>query len=196
MDFPMVLRAMGPLDSIIQAAGRCNREARLVDKGRVVVFRPAEGKLPPGFYRTATGVTEALLNAFKGNNPERDGVPTEYFTELYQTINTDRDDVQGSRSRFDYPETSQRFRMIDDETEPVVVQYGSPRERARVRSLVEQLRAGTPAGRYVMRELQPYLVSMRTADADKYRSQGLIGEVTEGPGEWLGVYDSVRGLQP
>jgi CRISPR-associated endonuclease/helicase Cas3 len=166
-----------------------------VDKGRVVVFRPADGKLPPGFYRTATGITAALLNAFRGN-PERDGVATEYFTELYHTINTDRDDVQASRSRFDYPETSQRFRMIDDDMEPVAVQYGSPREQSRIRSLVEQLRAGTPAGRYLIRELQPYLVSVRTADADKYRAQGLIGEVTEELGEWLGVYDSVRGLHP
>jgi hypothetical protein len=84
--------------------------------------------------------------------------------------------------------------MIEDVTEPVVVHYGAPRERARVQGLLEHLRAGTPAGRYVMRELQPYLVSLRHRDADQYRGHGLIGEVTDGLGEWLGAYDTVRGL--
>jgi CRISPR-associated endonuclease/helicase Cas3 len=58
LDFPAVVRAVGPLDGIIQAAGRCNREGRL-DRGRVTVLRTEGERTPPGAYRTATGVTYA-----------------------------------------------------------------------------------------------------------------------------------------
>ena len=43
VDFPVVWRAHAGLESIIQAAGRCNRNGR-VPQGDVFVFEPAEGE--------------------------------------------------------------------------------------------------------------------------------------------------------
>ena len=48
VDFPIAYRALGPLDSIIQTAGRCNREGRHAEPRPVIIFRPTEGgHLPP-----------------------------------------------------------------------------------------------------------------------------------------------------
>ncbi|MFZ3064270.1 MAG: CRISPR-associated helicase Cas3' [Nitrospirota bacterium] len=111
IDFPVVLRAMGPLDSIVQSAGRCNREGLLVDEnsrlrlGEVVVFSPQDGGLPPGIYNTATNITMAHLNIARlATDPE---LFKEYFTELYQVTPTDYQrrgshTVQHERAEFNF----------------------------------------------------------------------------------------------
>jgi CRISPR-associated endonuclease/helicase Cas3 len=192
LDFPLVLRALGPLDAIIQAAGRCNREGRL-DRGRVVVFRPADAGLPPGAYRTATDVTRALLG--RGDlDLDRADVPREYFRQLFAVVQTDRENVQACRARLDYPEVARRFRMIEPTVSVVVTDYGSDEERAQVREMLDRLRRGTPHARALLRRLQPYLVGIRAHEAARYERQGLITPVLAGLGEWHGGYDRTRGL--
>ncbi|HUY20356.1 MAG TPA: CRISPR-associated endonuclease Cas3'' [Candidatus Binataceae bacterium] len=196
LDFPLVMRAMGPLDSIIQAAGRCNREGRLPEKGRVIIFTPQTGGLPPGFYKTATGVTSAILagpgkSAMDANDAS---IAVAYFKRLFDSLVTDREGIQKLRRSFDYPQVAARFRMIDDLNESVVVFYGSSGEQRRIRKIVDRLRAGAPEGRQLMRRLQPWIVPVRTDAAARFRARGLIREITGGIGEWLGGYDPIRGL--
>jgi CRISPR-associated endonuclease/helicase Cas3 len=62
LDFPLVLRALAPLDSIIQAAGRADREGKLTANlgepgGRVVVFLPEDNRTPPNEYAEGTALT-------------------------------------------------------------------------------------------------------------------------------------------
>lgn len=198
IDFPLVLRALGPLDSIVQAAGRANREGNL-DTGRVVVFQPVEGGLPRGAYQRATQTTRTMLNAgaLDMHDP---AMLKQYFTRLYQLEDTDRNEIQKKRSELDYPETARRFRMIDDDTVSVVItDYGTEAEQKKVRSLINALRAGAPPTRDRMRQLQPYLVSLWRHQADKHMQAGFLSpQDSEGlaPGiwEWTGEYDPVRGL--
>ena len=108
VDFPFVLRAVGPLDGIIQAAGRCNREGTLAE-GRVLVFEPVIGGLPGGSYRAATGQTRVLLGS--GSLDPDDPVTTRsYFRALYALLNTDRARIQPLRRSLDYPEVGRAFR--------------------------------------------------------------------------------------
>ena len=94
LDFPTVLRAFGPLDRIVQAAGRCNREGELAS-GRVVVFDPEEGKLPGRAYRSATDICRNLLSQsdFNFNDPNS---YQRFFQSLYQVVETDKENVQSS----------------------------------------------------------------------------------------------------
>jgi len=180
LDFPRVYRAIGPLDRIVQAAGRCNREGRRPEKGQVVVFRPQDGKMPPGEYRKAFEETSILLNRenLDWNDP---GIFEEYFRRLYQGLKTDAQEVQKYRAVRDFPEVAARFKMIPDDTTAVLVRYDD-----RADDLVQQLRRrGLRAGD--VRSLQPYLVSLRNRDFKA--TEELREELAPGIWLWLGNYD-------
>ena len=70
LDFATVFRAEAPLDAIIQAAGRCNREGGQ-ERGRVVVFRPPDDASPQGVYRTGRDIARVVrqLPHFDPNDP-------------------------------------------------------------------------------------------------------------------------------
>ncbi len=192
LDFPLVLRALSPLVSIVQAAGRCNREG-ILRRGRCIVFRPAEGGLPPGAYRVGADLTRTIYGA--GNLDLHDIRATEtYFTQLFTTVGTDREKIQQLRKELDFPEVARKFRMIDDDTESVAVMYGFAEEQHEVRKALDQLRTGTAKAREILRSIQPYLVSLHSRQAAKYRADGMIAPVIDGVGEWLGKYDGTRGL--
>jgi CRISPR-associated endonuclease/helicase Cas3 len=192
IDFPVVFRAVAPLDSIIQAAGRCNREGRL-ERGRVVVFEAAEGHTPPGFYRTATDEARTVLARGVDLNT-LDGVQR-YYELLYRDVDTDRERIQALRRAFDYPAVAARYRLIADETLPAVALGYAPRP-ARLQALLDALRARKEDPRHVMRQLQPYLVSIYRSRADAYLRQGLLTEVLPTLYLWHGRYDRVRGIVP
>lgn len=192
LDFPLVLRAVAPLDAIIQAAGRCNREGRLA-RGRVIVFQPTDGGYPSKPYKAAADITLALL-ARGDLDPDDPAAAREYFQQLFRTFEVDREQIQGLRAAFDYPRVAELFRLIDDDTESVVVRYGSDEERREVVKRCEQLRRDPSDARRLLRQLQPYLVSLYLHHAERYRNQGLIVPLTPGVGEWLGSYHPVRGL--
>ena len=118
LDFATVFRAEAPLDSIIQAAGRCNREGRLGRPGRVIVFRPPDDSSPPGVYRSGRDIARVVreLPGFDPHDPE---AVRRYFELLFGTaVDTDRNKVQHARKNLDFPAVADRFRMIDDDASP------------------------------------------------------------------------------
>ncbi|MCA9774349.1 MAG: CRISPR-associated endonuclease Cas3'', partial [Myxococcales bacterium] len=124
VDFPIVYRAFGGLDSIVQAAGRCNREGRL-ERGRVVVFR-APSEPPFGMPRKGLAETASLLREFEGAlDAEDPAVSERYFRALYHASTLDSHHIQTKRRELKFANVSAKFKMIEDgATETVVVPWG------------------------------------------------------------------------
>jgi len=213
IDFPVVLRALGPLDRIVQAAGRCNREGVLA-AGRLVVFDPVDGHLPPGAYRTATDITRGLLAQ---GIPDLDDPELfeRYFGSLFGVVNLDQKGIQALRRQTEFAQVADAFRMIDDDSVSVVVRYrgmatpmpaknrrGPRRDHDMLsRQVLADLRhVGEKPDfakmRPMLRRAQPYVVSVRQRAVAEAASQGLVSELVAGLWAWEGGYDDVVGLIP
>ena len=112
--------AFGPYDSIVQAAGRCNRRGLRPTKGVVHVFRPAEPGIPKGLYHTATSQTDLLrrIDRADPNDPESF---TDYFRLLYQLAVPDECVIQKERAKLHFEQVDELFKIIEDNTFPVLV---------------------------------------------------------------------------
>ena len=185
LDFPTVYRAIAPLDRIVQAAGRCNREGR-ENKGRVVIFDPNEGSTPKGEYDTAIAITKNILKS-----PDLDldspAIFEQYFRELYKNVAKDKQGIQEFRKNLNYPKVAENFKFIKDDTTPVVIQYDD-----RVRDLLRLIeRRGLLSGDW--RSLQPYLVNLRNHEFKQ--AEELRREIA--PSLWVwhdGNYDPIKGI--
>ena len=167
LDFPVVYRAMAGLDSIAQAAGRCNREGRLNEcgeLGRVYVYEPEKPPRMPWLKRCKGRADEALRSL-----PDADPLGLEamrrYFELLYDVQELDKKKIysrlnQQPRSALYIPfcEIAGDFRFIEDDTIGVIV----PVEPA-AQELVRELRY-TQFPRTTLRKLQQYSVALRTKE--------------------------------
>lgn len=193
IDFPLVLRAMAPLDSIIQAAGRCNREGRL-ERGRVVVFETAQGHVPRGAYRIGTNQARVVLKQY-GTDLGAATAARRYFERLYDTVDLDRHDIQRKRQCLDYPATDKAFEMIPDNQVSVLVQYGNCEQRKEMEGVLDDLEQYRINPRDALRRLQPYLVQVPRYQVDDLQAQGWITETRLSDlYYWHGRYDDVRGI--
>jgi hypothetical protein len=121
-----------------------------------------------------------------------------YFRQVLETVDLDREQIQQTRATLDYHNVAQRFRMIDEDNEEVIVAYGNDEARQRVGDLIAQLQQKPANARLLLRQLQPYLVSLRVPLAQKYRAAGLIEPLADftGLSIWHGTYHDVLGLVP
>ncbi len=170
IDFPVVYRALAGLDSIAQAAGRCNREGRL-QQGIVHVFE-AEGENPRGDrQRRATGARRALE---KHTDPLGLEAVREFFQHLFEIENLDRPGIleillhDPRALHFNFRQAAEAFRMIDSHMYDVIVPFND--EAA---SLINILRhTSHPAA--LLRSLQPYVTQLPENEFRVLKNGGAI----------------------
>lgn len=196
LDFPVVYRALAGLDSIAQAAGRCNREGRL-DKGRMVIFAPPS-KIPPGHLRQASELGRQLLvdNVDDPLAPERF---ERFFKELYWLKGDGLDkydilsDLDAKNSlQINFRTAAGKFHIIDEATQaPVIVKYDKGAE------LVDLITKKGPE-RWLLRKLQRYVVNLPRYIHTKLLASGAIREIH--PGIYVqghaALYHPELGFQP
>ncbi len=177
IDFPVVYRALAGLDSIAQAAGRCNREGKLPSLGAVRVFIPPK-PAPSGLLRFGE---QAMKNMMV--NPPKEWLDpsnfARYFDLYYEQIHSfDKQEIiknmltPSSRLALQFRSAAKAFKMIDDNgSQGIVVRYDQKAE-----SLLEQLRhAG--ASRDLMRRLGRYSVSLPRYHFEALQKRGDLEEI-------------------
>lgn len=179
IDFPVVFRALAGLDSISQTAGRCNREGKIVNGGRLIVFR-ATTEPPAGVLRLGKAITESLLNSddvLRGNDSSLDltspVIFDTYFRLFYTGVQLDGAGVQNARASLDFPEVAKRFRMIDSATYPVVVPYENAYE------ILDAVRTKLKPSRDDFRSLQTFIVQIYANEFKALDNIGALGSIHE-----------------
>lgn len=203
VDFPVVFRALAGLDSIAQAAGRCNREGRLA-QGEVHVFvRPIPKVLAQ--LRTAADTSVSLLD--QGLPDALAPVAFErYFRLFYQRLpGHDVHDVvpeledRDKLLQFNFRTAARKFRLIDDEDQVslLVPYHRIDEQHAPLGALIAKLEKGE-TDRWLMRATQRYTVTIRKRHLPDLERQGDVKELQ--PGLYLlqdeTIYDRVFGLLP
>lgn len=127
MDFPMVYRELAPLESIIQSAGRCNREGQLKDengtliKGDVYLFALTDSGQPSKQYRSWSEFATLL---YKGNEERLYSYDfySDYYRKLVENFgNTDKQKITEDRMNLRFQTVADKYKIIDSNTYPVFI---------------------------------------------------------------------------
>jgi CRISPR-associated endonuclease/helicase Cas3 len=179
IDFPVVFRAIAGLDSIAQAAGCCNREAKLPQPGQVFVFEP-EHPIPAGHLRQTADTARPLLTEPDLLAPQ---IIQRYFENHYWKRSGEwdqrkimhqfvlSDDLLG----FNFATVARDFRLIETEMPSVIVPYGE-----QVHAIIQQLRSN-PLPNYLLRhQAQRLMVQIHPRTYESLTQTGYIRPVDSG----------------
>lgn len=188
VDFPRVYRSISGLDSIIQAAGRCNREGKLMNEkgekilGEVHVFEPDEdfSKRQPICFKREIDVTNQIMKQYDDiSSPE---AIKDYFTRLYQYNSEVGLDIKAiyksletgfsnGKFEYDFQTIAQQFRLIEENTVPIIIPYDD-----NACKLIEQLRHAEFCSK-IIRSLQSYTVNIYENEYKSLLGEGKLSSV-------------------
>lgn len=197
IDFPMVWRALAPLDSIAQAAGRCDREGRLTQMagrpaGKLVVFEPVEDSMPPEVYKEGAAITRMMLAAGDVSWADPNTI-RRYFDELYHKgAALDPAGIEMLRKEFQFKSVSNLVQWIDDRSEPVLVPFDD-----QARELARQI-PFSGFGLAQIRRAQKYTVNVPPHVLRRGMAIGSIYRLVDGVDYFAlreGLYSDEQGIQ-
>jgi len=190
VDFPLVLRALAPLDSIIQAAGRADREGRLTAAlgrpgGTVVVFLPVDDRMPPHEYAEAARTTEAMAKQAleSGDSIQVDSFEAmkQYFEKYYGVDDADlgKQLVDWRQGQY-FATLAKEFEMISSRTRDVFVPDDDEARKA-----IKELYSNKLLTRELRPRLQRHTVGLNPSEFQKAKS--VLCELTPDSEIWIAM---------
>ena len=175
LDFQSVYRQMAGVDSIIQAAGRCNREGESGAEESIVSIFQLEGKECAPGQKQQTAVTKQLLE----NNEDITSLDSisEYFEMLYhyQGEGLDKKNILGQfeKMRFPFARVNDEFKLIENNTKTIFIN-----REERADQILSEIRC-KGFSRSRMREAAQYCINVYDNDFQKLYAANMIMEVSE-----------------
>ncbi len=191
VDFPAIYREEAGLDSILQAAGRCNREGKRSPAESVVTIFQGEDR-PPKLFDTQIEVGRKVLE--RQEDPASRQAVHDYFHELLEVKGEAAQDQKGiletmHRDLFPFRTVAEKFRLIEQDTRTVYIPAG---EGA---ALIERLRSGERS-RSLFRKLGRYGVSVYETHFQALDRAGVLEPLEDGSAVLVDsdLYDQWTGL--
>lgn len=161
IDFPVVYLQYTGLDSLIQGAGRCNREGRQsLQKSRAHIFWTKESKKSP-FMRKEKQVTDMVRKKYSAEEMTEPSAIRTYFENWYQSNegNLDYREIEKLAQSLSFAEIGKRFHLIQDSTKSVFIPFDE-----KARNIKEHLMMGNRS-RQLMRAAGAYMINVRYSKA-------------------------------
>ena len=185
IDFPVVYRQEIGLDSVLQAAGRCNREGKLDIAVCHVFSLSGENRLPFGEMADANNARLSTIDHSDWFAPK---TMHEYFLQFYRRKDSfDKKGISGllnSKEPY-FKEAAIRFHLIEDTGVGVIINYGNSMQ------LVRQLKYATYSY-MLMKSLGKYMVQISKQNLKDLLDSGLAKKIKEG----IFVVDDERQYDP
>jgi len=185
-DFPCVFREIAPLESIIQSAGRCNREGKMSENGNVFIFTMEDSGSPSKQYRS---LAEFANKLYKNNEVllyEHDFFG-EYYRKVFRLfIPEDIRNIEKSRQAFNFKTVAGVYHLIENKTTPIFIHCDESFD------LYDRIRYKPFLSRDDYRAMQQY--SVQVYENFMRENIGKLGKEPQGYWKWNGGYSDQYGI--
>ncbi len=172
IDFPVVYRSLAGVDSITQAAGRCNREGKL-PCGKVYIFTPEQTYSGAGYVKQTAEISHTIQT---DDYLSLDTI-AKYFSKLFDirkeqldnkgVLDLCRQGITTSETAFPFADISDKFKLISDSGCAVIIPFDDEAEKLIKNYSPEFIRS-------FIRKISPYCVNVRKKDLDHLHDEGAL----------------------
>jgi CRISPR-associated endonuclease/helicase Cas3 len=163
LDFDDGYRVIAPLDSIVQSAGRINRNGTLNRLGTMTVFNLIDGKYPSGDYKECARFAQEIVDS--GSDLNNFMTFHKYFKKRFEYKDTDNYKIQYFREEMAFQKVADKFKLIDDESESVFIQ-----EEEEAKQLLAEFEKKGFISRNDFKACQNYMVKLSPSILEKRKS--------------------------